>query len=281
MSAFGINGFGRIGRTALRVWWLKHRHAISLAVINTSGSMPLADWVNLIKYDSNYGRFGHSILIEEHQTLASVSDSDPVLGTLIIGSQRILVTAQKDPSKVPWAQYGVETVIESTGVFTTAEKAGLHLQGGNGAKRVIISAPAKGDGVVTSVLGVQHADGQHQVVSNASCTTNCVAPVAAVMEQTFGVVKAMLTTVHAYTDDQNLHDNSQRDMRRARGAAHNIVPTSTGAARAVSLVLPQLKDRFDGLAIRVPVPVGSLSDMVFVTKRSVTVEEVNAAFIQA
>ncbi len=279
MKTFGINGFGRIGRTAFRVWYQKHADQLDLKVINTSGSMEIEDWVHLIKYDTNYGIFPHQISYQKAQSKDQVTDQNPVLGTITLGAKNIVVTAQKDPAKIPWGLNGVETVIESTGVFTSEEKAALHLQGG--AKNVIISAPPKGGNVPTAIIGVNNVGPDMKVMSNASCTTNCVAPVAQIMHQVFGVKKATLTTIHSYTDDQNLQDNSHKDMRRARSAAENIVPTSTGAAVSVTEVVPELKGLFDGLAVRVPTAVGSLSDMVFLVSRPVTKEEVNQAFIQA
>jgi len=279
MKNFGINGFGRIGRTSLRVWWDKHTEELDLKVINTSGSMDIEDWVHLLKYDSNYGVFSQTISYTKQQSTKEVTDENPVLGLIHIGQKNILVTAQRDPAKIPWGTNGVEVVIESTGIFISKEKALLHIQGG--AKKVIISAPPKGEGIPTGIIGVNTFDTTQLVDSNASCTTNSVGPVAQVMHEFFGIQKAMLTTIHSYTDDQNLHDNSHRDMRRARAAALNIVPTSTGAAIAVTEVIPELKGLFDGLAVRVPTPVGSLSDMVFVTKRKTTKEEVNRALITA
>lgn len=277
-KAFGINGFGRIGRIAFRVWWLYHRDEMELKLINTSGSMDIGDWAHLIKYDSNYGPFAEPVTFTQQQGRKDVTDENPVLGSLQIGGRQILVTAQRDPAKIPWGANGVEVVIESTGAFTDAEKASAHLAGG--AKSVIISAPGSGD-LETSVIGVKDNTHAFQILSNASCTTNCVAPVAQVMFSVFGIEKAMMTTIHSYTDDQNLHDNSHKDLRRARAAAMNIVPTSTGAAKAVGLVIPELKGIFDGLAIRVPTATGSLSDMVFITKRPTTKEEVNEAFVKA
>jgi glyceraldehyde 3-phosphate dehydrogenase len=275
MHTFGINGFGRIGRTAFRVWWMYHRDRVELKMINTSGSMPIADWVHLLKYDSNYGIFAEPITFEEERPPKEVSDEHSVIGKLHIGGHEILMTAQRDPAKIPWGQFGVETVIESTGAFTSAEKAGAHLQAG--AKKVIISAPGK-DGVMTDVISVSDNNKpENTIISNASCTTNCISPVVAVMHSVFGVAKATLTTIHSYTDDQNLHDNSHRDLRRARAAALNLVPTSTGAATATTEVIPELKGLFDGLSIRVPTPVGSLSDIVFVAKRKTSVGEVNEA----
>ncbi len=276
-----INGFGRIGRTAFRVWWKFHRQTAPIVAINTSGSADIATWAHLLKYDSNYGVWDEEVSFEELRGAKEVTDETPEIGYLLVGDERIVVTAQRDPAKLPWGKYAVHTVIESTGVFVTAEKANLHIQAG--AARVVISAPAKGEGgVETLVKGVSESGmPQTGIISNASCTTNCITPIAAIMQRTFGVEKAMLTTIHAYTDDQNLQDNSHSDLRRARGAAQNIVPTSTGAAKASNLVIPELKGIFDGLALRVPVAVGSLSDLTFVTSRDVTVEEVNQAFIDA
>lgn len=280
---FGINGFGRIGRTAVRVWWSKHRHELDLKLINTSGSMEVADWAHLLKYDSNYGRFSTQVEAVQTQSRKAVTDENSVIGKLILteGTDRreIVITAQRDPAKIPWAAHQVQTVIESTGKFVTAETAAAHLTAG--AKTVVISAPTKGDGVSMSVIGINNFDASNPIRSNASCTTNCIAPIMQIMIKEFGVEKAMLNTIHSYTDDQNLHDNSHKDLRRARAAAENICPTTTGAAKAVGEVIPEIKGLFDGIAIRVPTPVGSLSDMVFVTKRPVTREEVNAAFVSA
>lgn len=277
---FGINGFGRIGRTSLRVWWLYHRDSLDLKVINTSGSMELEEWVHLLKFDTNYGKFADDITVNVQQSKNDVTDENPVLGSISIGEKEILVTAQRNPELVPWGDNSVETVLECTGVFRDEESASKNFKGG--AKKVLISAPAKGGAVQTSVIGVKDLDDNGKIASNASCTTNCVAPVAAIMHQTFGVEKAMLTTIHSYTDDQNTQDNShKKDMRRARSAAENIIPTSTGAAKATTEIIPELKGLFDGLAVRVPTPTGSLSDMVFVTKKEVTIEKVNQAFIDA
>lgn len=278
-----INGFGRIGRTSFRVWFDSHKDAASIVAINTSGSMDVAGWAHLLKYDSNYGVWHHDIATEEHQKAKDATDQDPLIGSLKVDGVSVAVYAQRDPAKLPWGTLGVDTVIESTGVFISQEKASLHLQAG--AKRVVISAPPKGEGVGTYVLGVNEEQTAGvagvTVLSNASCTTNCVAPVMAVLHKAFGVQKAMMTTIHAFTDDQNVQDNSHRDLRRARTAGKNIIPTSTGAAIAVTETMPDLKGKFDGLAIRVPVSVGSLSDMTVVLGRSVTVEEVNQALTQA
>jgi glyceraldehyde 3-phosphate dehydrogenase len=277
---FGINGFGRIGRTAFRVWWQYHRDTLNLAVINTSGSMDIDSWAHLLRYDSNYGPFTEPITTTKIQGRKEVTDENPVIGTIMIGDRTITVTAQRDPAKIPWGKHQVHTVIESTGVFVDKESASAHLQGG--AQAVIISAPAKGEGIEHTVLGVQDLPATNgMIASNESCTTNCVAPVVQIIHDAFGVEKAMLTTIHSYTDDQNLHDNSHKDLRRARAAALNIVPTTTGAAVATTIIIPELKGLFDGLAVRVPTAVGSLSDMVFVTKKDVTIEEVNAVLTQA
>jgi glyceraldehyde 3-phosphate dehydrogenase len=283
MRTFGINGFGRIGRTAVRVWWHSHRTHLDLRVINTSGSMEIEEWAHLLKYDTNYGTFAGTITANRHQSKDDATDQNPVLGTLTIqegtANHTVTVTAQREPAKIPWAHFQVETVIESTGAFLSEEKASLHIHAG--AHRVIISAPPKGGSVSESIIGINQFPPDTRVGSNASCTTNCVAPVAYIMHTVFGVQKAMMTTVHSYTDDQNLHDNSHKDMRRARAAANNLVPTSTGAAKSTTTIVPELKGLFDGLAIRVPTAVGSLSDMVFITKRKTTVQEVNQAFIDA
>ena len=283
LPVIGINGFGRIGRTATRVWWYRHRHEMDLQIINTSGSMEIEDWSHLLKYDTNYGGFHGEIIVERVQSKNEVTDTNPVLGTITLrdqhSSQSITITAQKDPTKIPWGDNDVGVVLEATGAFADAEKASLHFQGGT--KFVIISAPAKGDGVSSSVIGINDFAKDATVLSNVSCTTNNVAPVTEIMHQAFGIEKAMMTTIHSYTDDQNVQDNSHKDLRRARSAAENLVPTSTGAAVAVTEIIPELKGKFDGLSIRVPTPVGSLSDTVFVTKKPTSIEEVNQVFTEA
>jgi len=288
MPTFAINGFGRIGRSAARVWLERHDREISLAAINTSGSLPASGWAHLLKYDTAYGRLPYQIEAEDLKTSKEVTDTDPLIGYLKIktatAEHKIPVLAQKDPAKIPWGQYQVDVVAECTGIFTSRESASQHLTAG--AKHVVISAPVRGDGIPTVVLGVNEAVLKEHanaitILSNASCTTNSVAPVAAIMHAKIGVKKAMLMTVHGYTDDQNLQDNSHRDLRRARAAAANIVPTSTGAAIAATEAVPELKGLFDGLALRVPVITGSISDFTFVTARSTSVEEVNEMFIDA
>ncbi len=272
MVKVAINGFGRIGRLAFRIWLLKHHNEMEVVAINTSGSMDTDGWAHLLMHDTTYRKF----------EIPVTADQD----NLIIESMglKIPVLAQKDPELLPWTKYGVDVVMECTGKFTDEIGALKHAKAG--AKKVIISAPHKGGNVGTYVLGVdtQTSNPKSQnpiVISNASCTTNCVTPVAAVMQAKFGIKKAMMTTVHAYTDDQALQDGSHQDLRRARAAAANIVPTSTGAAIATTEVIPELKGLFDGISLRVPVLTGSISDFVFVTKRAVTREEVNQAFVEA
>src|SRR4030042_3319217 len=279
MLKVGINGFGRIGRIAFRVWLLKHSNEMDVTAINTSGSMPVSGWAHLVNYDTMYRRFEEHIDFEELKKPEEVSDSDPLIGYLKIDSKKIAVLAQKDPSKIPWEKYEVEVVIESTGKFTSIDEAKKHLSGG--AKKVVISAPAKGGNVGTYVIGVNEFKGDADVINNASCTTNCIAPVAKVMNDTFGIEKAMMTTVHSYTDDQNLQDNSHKDLRRARAAAENIIQTTTGAAIATTETIPALKNLFDGMSLRVPTATGSISDFTFLLKKNATVEDVNGALKSA
>lgn len=264
----GINGFGRIGRQAFKIALTKPELEV-VAINDLTSPTVLA---HLLKYDTNYGQAGFTIEANETH--------------LIVNGKSYLVTAEKDPANLPWGKLGVAVVIESTGRFTSGDKASGHLTAG--AKRVIISAPTKDEGMTkTYVLGVnedQYTD--EAIISNASCTTNCVAPVAAVMHAKFGIEKAMMTTIHSYTAEQNLVDGPPPgghadDMRRARAAAVNIVPTTTGAAISATETIPELKGLFDGMAIRVPTPVGSLTDFTLLLKRDVTVEEVNQAFIEA
>ena len=217
----------------------------------------------LLKYDSTLGRFPGEVTFDEESITAD--------------GHKMKVLAERDPAALPWGDLGVDVVIESTGRFTTAEAAGAHIQAG--AKKVIISAPAKNEDI-TIVMGVNDGDydpGKHNIISNASCTTNCLAPVAKVLNDTFGIERGLMTTIHAYTADQNLMDGPHKDLRRARAAALNIIPTKTGAAQAVALVLPELKGKFDGFALRVPVSTGSVTDLSFVSAKETSVEEVNAA----
>jgi glyceraldehyde 3-phosphate dehydrogenase len=288
MVKVGINGFGRIGRIAFRIWLQKHIEQMQVAAINTSGSMNVDGWAHLVNYDTTYRKFNYEIGSEIVKESKEASDGDPLIGYFKVKGKdiKLPVLAQRDPAKIPWGKYEVDVVIESTGVFRTEEDAKKHAIGG--AKRVVLSAPAKGGNVGTYVIGVNDpstGSGQQQkeaiVISNASCTTNCVAPVAAVVHAEFGIEKALMTTIHGYTDDQNLKDNSHKDMRRARAAAENIIPTSTGAAVATTETIPQLKGLFDGRALRVPVSTGSITDFTFVLKKSVTVDEVNGVLTKA
>lgn len=287
MVKVGINGFGRIGRLAFRIGLLKHADEIEFAAINTSGSMPASGWAHLTNYDTTYRKFEYKVQSEEVRDPANSAASlgrasgDPLIGHLLVQERglKVPVLAEPDPARIPWAKYGVEVVIEATGKFTTEEDAKKHAVGG--AKRVIISAPSKGENVGTYVIGVNDIKGEPEVISNASCTTNCVAPVMAILHSKFGVEKAALTTAHAYTDDQNLQDNSNHDLRRARAAGQNIVPTTTGAATATAETIPELRGIFDGRALRVPIVTGSISDFAVVVKKPTTAEEVNQAFKEA
>ena len=285
MVRVAINGFGRIGRLAFRVGLLRHLKEMELAAINTSGSMEVEGWAHLTNYDTTYREFRYKVGSLKVRSVKEATDKDPLIGYLTVEELglKVPVLAQRDPEKIPWAEYGVDVVIESTGHFATEEGALKHAMAG--ARRVVISAPVKGGNVPTYVLGVNEpqslASGWPVVISNASCTTNNASPVAAVMVENFGIMKALMTTVHAYTDDQNLQDGSHKDLRRARAAAVNIVPTTTGAAAATTETIPALKGLFDGVSLRVPVVTGSISDFVFVTRRQVTVEEVNGAFVRA
>lgn len=280
MVRVAINGFGRIGRLALRVGLTKHVNEMEFVAINTSGSMEVDGWCHLVNQDTTYRKFEIQVKAEQVQQAKQATDENPLIGYLIVESlgRKIPVLAQKDPEKLPWAKYGVEVVIEATGKFTDEVGAAKHAKAG--AKRVVISAPAKGENVGTYVLGVnEYKEGV--VVSNASCTTNCITPVAAVIHSKFKILKAMMTTVHAYTDDQVLQDGSHKDLRRARAAAANIVPTSTGAAIATTEVIPELKGLFDGISLRVPVTTGSISDFVFVTSQKTSRDEVNTVLRDA
>lgn len=278
MLKVGINGFGRIGRLAFRIGLLKHADELQFGAINTSGSMDIKGWAHLTNYDTMYRNFEHHVIGD------SSTKNEELIGNLKVSDKNVdvPVLAQRDPALIPWNKYGVDVVIESTGHFTDEEGAKKHALGG--AKRVVISAPAKGENVGTYVLSVNEKDGQEPqglVISNASCTTNCIAPVASVIQSNFGIEKAMMTTIHSYTDDQNLQDGSHKDLRRARAAAMNIVPTSTGAAIATTETIPELKGIFDGMALRVPVATASITDFTFLLKKNVTKEEINNVLKQA
>ncbi|MDF2645562.1 glyceraldehyde 3-phosphate dehydrogenase [Paenibacillus sp. V4I3] len=259
----GINGFGRIGRNVFRAA-LNNSEVQIVAVNDLTDVKTLA---HLLKYDTTHGKLDATVEAGE--------------GELIVNGRSIKVFAERDPGNLPWASVGAEIVIESTGIFTAKEKASLHLKGG--AKKVIISAPAS-DEDITIVLGVnedKYDPAAHTIISNASCTTNCLAPFAKVINDSFGIVKGMMTTVHSYTNDQSVLDVPHKDLRRARAAAENIIPSSTGAAKAIGLVLPELKGKLNGMAMRVPTPNVSVTDLVVELKVNVTVDEVNAALKQA
>ncbi|PZF99639.1 type I glyceraldehyde-3-phosphate dehydrogenase [Micromonospora deserti] len=256
----GINGFGRIGRNFFRAVLASGADVEVVAVNDLTDNATLA---HLVKYDSILGRLP--------QEVKATADE------ITVGGKPIKAYAEKDPAALPWGEVGADVVIESTGFFTDATKAKAHIDGG--AKKVIISAPAKNEDV-TVVMGVNHDQydpARHTIISNASCTTNCLAPMAKVLQDTFGIQQGLMTTIHAYTQDQNLQDAPHKDLRRARAAALNIVPTSTGAAKAIGLVLPELKGRLDGYALRVPIPTGSTTDLTVNLNRETTVDEVNAA----
>jgi len=258
-----INGFGRIGRLTFRQLLTKDNIDV-VAINDLTDTKTLA---HLLKYDSAHGIFPHEISFDDN--------------SITVGGKKIVVLAQKDPSALPWGDHGIEVVLESTGRFVNEEGAGMHLKAG--AKKVVISAPAKGSNIPTVVLGVNDdtLTGEETILSNASCTTNCLAPVVKVLHDTFGVQKGFITTVHAYTADQNLQDAPHKDLRRARAAAINIVPTTTGAAKSVGLVIPEMKGRLDGNAVRVPTITGSLTDFTCVLDKETTAEEVNAAMKKA
>ncbi len=281
MVQVGINGLGRIGRIAFRIGLLKHLNELQFGAINTSGSMDVDGWAHLINYDTMYRKFEIEIGFEKVRNAKEATEENPEIGFLIVKGKdiKIPVLAQRDPSKIPWSKYGVDVVIESTGAFTDEEGAKKHAVGG--AKRVVISAPAKGGNVGTYVLGVNESKGDAMVISNASCTTNCIAPVAAVLQSEFGIEKAMMTTIHSYTSDQVLQDDSHKDLRRARAAAENIIPTTTGAAIATTETIPELKGLFDGMSLRVPTATGSIVDFTLLLKKNVTVEEVNNSLKKA
>ena len=279
MVKVAINGFGRIGRLSFRVIVASHSSEIDLVAINTSGSMDTAGWAHLTNYDTTYRKFEKEIRVEEVRNPKETTDEDPIIGHFLYDDKKIPILAQRDPKRLPWKDYKVDVVIEATGAFTTEE--GAHKHAIAGAKRVVISAPSKGGNVGTYVIGVNEVKGNAEIISNASCTTNCVAPVASVLHSSFGIEKAVMTTIHGYTDDQRLKDNSHKKLRRARAAAENIIPTTTGAAKATTETIPELKGLFDGKAVRVPVATGSITDFAFVLAKDVTVEEVNNSFKDA
>ncbi|MGI5819187.1 MAG: type I glyceraldehyde-3-phosphate dehydrogenase [Armatimonadota bacterium] len=261
----GINGFGRIGRQVFKAIWENYRDDLEVVAVNDltdDGTL-----AHLLKYDSIYGRFGGTV---------ETGDSE-----LIVDGVSIKSLEERDPAALPWGELGAEIVLESTGFFTNTAAAGKHIEAG--AKKVIISAPAK-DECPTFVLGVNddgYDPAEHHIVSNASCTTNCLAPMAKVLNDSFGVIRGLMTTVHSYTNDQAILDGPHKDLRRARAAAMNIIPTSTGAAAAIGLVIPELDGKLNGMAMRVPTPTGSVVDLTVELEKSASVDDVNAAFEQA
>ena len=293
MIRVAINGYGRIGRVAHRVILEKHLGEIEVVAINAGSSTDIKGWMYLLKYDTVYGPLPSSVILRSEATKnlnvtrdsSAAPQNDMRIGSLIIDDKKIPVFSQKDPNLLPWKDLNIDVVIESTGHFTTEEKLRVHLSAG--AKKVVLSAPAhstssgQANEVSTYVLSVNDKNYKGEsLINNASCTTNCIAPVAKIMVDNFGIEKAMMTTIHGYTSDQRLQDGGHKDYRRARAASENIVPTSTGATIAASEAVPELKGIFNGLAIRVPVPVGSLSDFTFLLKKNTTVEEINETFRQ-
>jgi glyceraldehyde 3-phosphate dehydrogenase len=258
----GINGFGRIGRQVLKAIGEYYPETIEVVAVNDLFDAETN--AHLLKYDSNYGHFPGQVKVKE--------------GNLIVNGQEIKVFAEREPAKLPWSELGVSIVVESTGVFREASQAAWHIEAG--AKKVIISAPAKNEDI-TIVLGVNEEEydpQKHHIVSNASCTTNCLAPAAKVVNDAFGIVKGLMTTIHSYTNDQRILDLPHKDLRRARAAALNIIPTTTGAAKAVALVIPELAGKFDGYALRVPTPTVSVVDFVATVEKQTTTEKLRAAF---
>ncbi len=264
-TRIGINGFGRIGRQSVKA--ILERHPRDLEVVAVNDLTDTKTNAHLLKYDSTYGRFPGEV--------EATSDS------LIVNGRSIKVISQRDPAQIPWGDLGVELVIESTGLFTDADKASAHLRGG--AKKVIISAPAKGEDL-TMVLGVNedaYDPTKHHIISNASCTTNCLAPAAKVLNDAFGIERGLMNTIHSYTNDQRILDQVHKDLRRARTAGANIIPTTTGAARALALVIPELKGRFDGMSLRVPTVTVSVVDFVASVRKEADRDSINAAFREA
>ncbi len=264
-TRIGVNGFGRIGRQVTRAIGERYSGKLEVAAINDLANAETN--AHLFKYDSTYGVYPGSVEARN--------------GSLVIDGREIRVFSERDPANIPWGEMGVDVVVESTGIFTDAERAGAHLRGG--ASKVIISAPAKGEDL-TIVLGVndeKYDPGQHKIVSNASCTTNCFAPMVKVLNDAFGIQHGLMTTVHSYTNDQKILDQVHSDLRRARAAAANIIPTSTGAARAVGLVVPELNGKLHGIALRVPTVTVSVTDFVATVSRKVTQDDVNDAFRSA
>jgi len=285
MVRVAINGYGRIGRVAHRVILERFSQEIEIVAINAGASTDLTGWMHLLHFDSIYGPLqNHTLSVKTpEQVSLPFQTTAKLLGALVVDGKDILIFSDKEPLNLPWRDLAIDVVIETTGKFAKEEDLAKHITAG--AKKVILSAPFKDEAAgSTYVLGVNlQADTTNlpTIMSNASCTTNCVTPVAHVIEKTLGIDKAMMTTIHGYTSDQRLHDGGHKDYRRSRAAAQNIIPTSTGATKAAAIAIPALKGIFNGLAIRVPVPVGSLSDFTFLVKKETTVEEVNKALADA
>jgi glyceraldehyde 3-phosphate dehydrogenase len=275
MAKLGINGFGRVGRQAFKAMLEQHPQ---LELVGTNDITDAATLAHLLKYDSNYGRFPGEVSSREGTDKIGGRE---VKGYLSVNGKEYPVFAEKSPGDLPWKELGAEIILECTGLFTDAEKAGLHIQAG--AKKVIISAPAKGE-VPTFVMGVNHTaykPASDHIVSNASCTTNCLAPVCKVLNDSFGIELGFMTTIHSYTNDQRILDLPHKDLRRARAAALNIIPTSTGAAKAIHLVIPALKGKMNGIALRVPTPTVSIVDLVVALGKDASAEQINEAFKKA
>ncbi|MFX0549906.1 type I glyceraldehyde-3-phosphate dehydrogenase [Hathewaya histolytica] len=265
MIKIGINGFGRIGRNVFKALLNNYKNDIEVVAINDLTSPQTL--AHLLKYDSLYGKFNGSVEANED--------------SIVVNDKEIKIYAERDPKNLPWNEVGAEIIIECTGFFTDAEKAKAHIEAG--AKKVLISAPAKNEDI-TIVLGVneeQYDSKKHNIISNASCTTNCLAPFAKVLHEEFGIVNGLMTTIHSYTNDQKILDAPHKDLRRARAAAESMIPTTTGAAKAVALVLPDLKGKLNGMAVRVPTPTVSMTDLVCEVSKETTADEVNAAFKKA
>ncbi|MFI5265132.1 MAG: type I glyceraldehyde-3-phosphate dehydrogenase [Candidatus Levyibacteriota bacterium] len=284
MIRVAINGYGRIGRVAHRIIIEKYGNEIEVVAVNAGYSTDMKGWMYLLQYDTTYRPLhGHALFVQKPEEV-KVATQLPTIGALVVDDKVIPFFSEKDPTKLPWKELQVDVVVECTGAFTTPEKIKPHLD--SGAKSIVLSAPFKDEAAnSTYVLGVNldpnKTDNLENVISNASCTTNCIAPVASIMQETFGIEKAMMTTIHSYTSDQRIQDGGHKDYRRARAAAQNIIPTSTGAAIAAAKTIPALKGIFSGLAIRVPTIIGSLSDFTFLLKKDTTVEEVNTSLKQA
>lgn len=284
MIRVAINGYGRIGRVAHRIIIERFSDEFEVVAINAGSSTDMKGWMYLLQYDTTYGALSnHALFVQSAEEVEMKTQLAPI-GALVVDEKVTPFYSEKDPTKLPWKDLNVDVVIESTGHFTTPDKMKAHIDAG--AKSVILSAPFKDEeATATYVLGVnldpQSSENLENIISNASCTTNCISPVAAIIEENFGIEKAMMTTIHGYTSDQRIQDGGHKDYRRARAAAQNIIPTSTGATKAAAKAIPALEGIFNGLAVRVPVPVGSLSDFTFLLKKDTTVEEVNNVLKEA